>query len=242
MIELPVYNTEYSYRLSPSKIIALGLNYFEHIKESSSVLASGGKAEKPVEPVVFPKAPSSLIAPGESIIIPSFLKDYEFGDRARTDYEAELAFIIGKDCRNVSEDDAMDCIFGFTCLNDVSQRNLQHGDKSGWFRGKSLDTFCPVGPVIVKTADLPDPQNLKIECRLNGKVVQSADTSQMIFSIRQIVSKLSSWFSLKEGDLISTGTPSGVGPLKDGDTVEVIIEGIGTLRNSVIEERAVKGR
>ncbi|HAK46454.1 MAG TPA: hypothetical protein DCO79_11120 [Spirochaeta sp.] len=235
MIELPILNSEEKYTLNPRKIVALGLNYKEHVEESVSVLASGFKPEIPGEPVIFPKAVSSLIAAEQNIIIPSFVDDYNF-EEPRTDYEAELAFIISKNCRNAAEADAMDYILGFTCLNDVSQRNLQTGDKSGWYRGKSLDTYCPVGPVLVKTADIGDPQNLNIQCRLNGKVVQSGNTGQMIFPIKKIIAILSSWYTLEKGDIISTGTPSGVGPINDGDIVEVEIENIGVLRNPVVKE------
>ncbi len=237
MIKLPVLNTKDEYIVNPGKIVALGLNYRDHVKESVSILAGGYKPEEPTEPVIFPKAVSSLAGPGEPIVIPAFLKDYSFDSPERNDYEAELAFFISKDCRNVSEAEAMDYIFGFTCLNDVSQRNLQTGDKSGWYRGKSLDTFCPVGPVVVLSKDIGDPQNLNIKCRLNGNVVQNGNTNQMIFSITRIVSILSSWFTLKKGDLISTGTPSGVGPVKDGDVVEIEIGNIGILKNPVIEEK-----
>ncbi|MDC7127404.1 MAG: fumarylacetoacetate hydrolase family protein [Spirochaetales bacterium] len=237
MITLPIKNTDRTYDLRPGKIVALGLNYREHVKESVSVLAGGHKPEAPQEPVIFPKATSSIIGNGENIIIPDFIKKYATSDKPlRTDHEAELAFIISKDCRNVSEDQAMDYIFGFTCLNDVSQRNLQTGDRSGWFRGKSLDTFCPVGPTIVLTEDIGDPQNLDIKCRVNGKIVQSGNTSEMIFPIKKIVSILSEWFTLNEGDLISTGTPSGITPLHDGDIVEVEIDKIGILKNTVVEE------
>ena len=236
MVKLKIADTNEIYNLKPGKIVALGLNYNDHVKESVSILTAGHKPEAPPEPVIFPKAVSSLVGHEENIVIPEFIKNYDFKEPARTDYEAELAFVISKKCRNVSEEDAMDYILGFTCLNDVSQRNLQTGDKSGWYRGKSLDTFCPVGPVLVKTSDIPDPQNLDLECRLNGKTVQKGNTSLMIFSIREIVSILSTWFTLEEGDLISTGTPSGVGPVKDGDVVEVEIEHIGILRNKVVEE------
>jgi 2-keto-4-pentenoate hydratase/2-oxohepta-3-ene-1,7-dioic acid hydratase in catechol pathway len=236
MVKLPVLNTSEEYTLKPGKIVALGLNYRDHLKESPSILAGGFKPDEPEEPVIFPKAPSSLIGPGGNIIIPSFLKKYSFQDPLRTDYEAELAFIIKKKCRNVPEDEVMEYIYGFTCLNDVSQRNIQTGDKGGWFRGKSLDTYCPVGPVIVRPEDIEDPQNLDIECRLNGSVVQKGNTGQMIFSIKRIIAVLSSWFTLEEGDIISTGTPSGVGPLKNGDTVEIEIEKIGILKNTVVEE------
>lgn len=233
---VPILNTDESYDLNPSKIIALGLNYDEHIKESLSLKMKGLTPERPSEPVIFPKAPSSVIGNGENIVLPSFVKNYSFETETRTDYEAELAFIIKEDCRNVGREDAADYIFGYTCLNDVSQRNLQTGDKSGWFRGKSLDTFCPVGPAIVRPEDIPDPQNLDIECRLNGKTVQKGNTSMMIFGIYEIIEILSTWFTLKQGDLISTGTPSGIGPLSSGDIVEVEIEGIGVLRNQVTEE------
>ncbi|MDC7226111.1 MAG: fumarylacetoacetate hydrolase family protein [Spirochaetales bacterium] len=233
MIELPILNSEEKYKLKPGKIVALGLNYSEHVKESVSILAGGYKPETPTEPVIFPKASSSLIGPEENIIIPAFIDNYDF-EEPRTDYEAELAFIISKDCRNVQEEDAIDYIYGFTCLNDVSQRNLQTGDKAGWFRGKSLDTYCPVGPVIVRTEDIGNPDNLDIVCRLNGQTVQSGNTNQMIFGIKQIVSILSSWFTLEAGDLISTGTPKGVGLIKEGDLVEVEIENIGVLRNPVV--------
>lgn len=236
MVELKIINTDKKYILNPGKIVALGLNYSEHVKESVSILASGAKAEAPLEPVIFPKATSSLIGPEEDIVIPAFIKEYDFDAPLRTDYEAELAFVIGRRCRNITEDEAMDYILGYTCLNDVSQRNLQTGDKSGWFRGKSLDTFCPVGPVLVRPQDIGDPQNLNIECRLNGKTVQNGNTNQMIFPIKKIVSILSGWFTLEEGDIISTGTPSGVGPLKDGDVVEIEIEKIGILKNKVVEE------
>ena len=235
MIELPVRNSDEVYIVKPRKIVALGLNYSDHVKESLSVLASGKKPEDPSEPVIFPKATSSIIGHNENIVIPAFIEGYKF-EEPRTDYEAELAFFISKDCRNVSPEEAMDYIYGFTCLNDVSQRNLQNGDKSGWFRCKSLDTFCPIGPVLVKTSEVGDPQKLNIECRLNGTVVQSSNTESMIFPIKSIISILSSWFTLEEGDLITTGTPSGVGPIKNGDVVEVEIENIGVLRNPVVKE------
>jgi 2-keto-4-pentenoate hydratase/2-oxohepta-3-ene-1,7-dioic acid hydratase in catechol pathway len=132
----------------------------------------------------------------------------------------------------------MDHILGFTCFNDISQRNLQKGDKAGWYRGKSLDTFGPIGPVIVTPEDIGDPQNLDIECRLNGKVVQNSNTRHMIFKIPEILTFISRNFTLEAGDIIITGTPSGVGPLKDGDLLEVEIENIGILTNPVKAEQA----
>lgn len=236
MITLPIKNRSEGYTVNPSKIIALGLNYRDHIAESHSVKVKGFDPMEPEEPVIFPKTPNCLIGPGEPIVIPAFLDEYGFED-CRVDYEAELAFVIGKECKNVSASDAMSVILGFFCLNDVSQRNIQTGDKSGWFRGKSLDTFGPVGPQLVTTADIGDPQNLSLRCRLNGKVVQDSNTKHMIFPITEIVAFISKNFTLLPGDIISTGTPSGVGPIKHGDVVEVEIEGIGVLKNPVVEEK-----
>ena len=223
------------YRLAPTKIIALGLNYLDHIAESQSVRVQGFGKEAPKEPVLFPKTPNVLIGPGEPIVIPAFLEDYRF-EEPRVDYEAELAFVVRDRCRQVPIAEAWGHILGFTCFNDVSQRNLQRSDPSGWWRGKSLDTFGPVGPRIAAREELGDPQALTIRCRLNGRVVQESNTRHMIFSIPRILSFISRNFTLEAGDLVSTGTPSGVGPLRHGDEVEVEIEGIGVLRNPVHEE------
>ena len=223
------------YRLAPTKIIALGLNYLDHIAESQSVRVQGFGKEAPKEPVLFPKTPNVLIGPGEPIVIPAFLEDYRF-EEPRVDYEAELAFVVRDRCRQVPIEEAWGHILGFTCFNDVSQRNLQRSDPSGWWRGKSLDTFGPVGPRIAAREELGDPQALTIRCRLNGRVVQESNTRHMIFSIPRILSFISRNFTLEAGDLVSTGTPSGVGPLRHGDEVEVEIEGIGVLRNPVREE------
>lgn len=235
MIELPIFNSNDRYKINPTKVIALGLNYRDHIAESHSVQASGFDPAEPEEPILFPKTPNCLIGPGENIVIPKFLDEYDFDD-CRVEHEAELAFIIGETCKNVSEDDALRVIYGYLCLNDVSQRNIQLGDQSGWFRGKSLDTFGPIGPQLVLSKDIGDPQNLDIECRLNGKTVQKSNTKQMIFSIPTMVAFVSKNFTLFQGDIISTGTPSGVGRIKHGDVVEVEIEKIGTLKNPVVEE------
>jgi 2-keto-4-pentenoate hydratase/2-oxohepta-3-ene-1,7-dioic acid hydratase in catechol pathway len=223
------------YRLAPTKIIALGLNYLDHIAESQSVQVQGFGKEAPKEPVLFPKTPNVLIGSGEPIVIPAFLEDYRF-EEPRVDYEAELAFVVRDRCRQVPIEEAWGHILGFTCFNDVSQRNLQRSDPSGWWRGKSLDTFGPVGPRIAAREELGDPQALTIRCRLNGRVVQESNTRHMIFSIPRILSFISRNFTLEAGDLVSTGTPSGVGPLRHGDEVEVEIEGIGVLRNPVREE------
>ena len=234
-ILLPIKNTNELYTVNPTKIIALGLNYREHIEESPSINIKGVTREIPKEPVLFTKTPNVLIPDGSSIIIPRFLKDYRF-DNFRVDYEAELAFFIKDRCKSVPAVEAYEHILGFTCMNDVSQRNIQSGDISGWFRGKSLDTFGPIGPRMVRTEDLSDPQNLDISCRLNGKVVQNSNTRFMIFTIEEIVAFISKNLTLMPGDLILTATPSGVGPIHHGDTVEIEIDQIGTLVNQVIEE------
>jgi len=235
MVRLPVLNRSETYAVDPSKIIALGLNYRDHIAESHSVKVQGFTDEVPEEPILFPKTPNVLIGPDESIVIPAFLHDYHF-EELRTDYEAELAVIMKDRCKNISPGNALDHVFGYTCMNDVSQRNIQTRDRSGWFRGKSLDTFGPVGPRIVLAEDLNDPQDLRIQCRLNGKTVQDSNTRHMIFRVSEIIAFVSKNFTLMPGDIISTGTPSGVGRIKHGDVVEIEIEKIGVLRNPVVEE------
>ncbi|MDR3553202.1 MAG: fumarylacetoacetate hydrolase family protein [Syntrophobacteraceae bacterium] len=235
MVVLPVSGKSQTYEVRPSKIIALGLNYRSHIAESHSVKVSGFTEEIPKEPILFPKTPNVLTGPGDPIVIPAFLLDYGFED-LRTDYEAELAVIIGKECKNVKAEEALDYVFGYTCINDVSQRNIQSGDRSGWFRGKSLDTFGPIGPRIVLREEVDNPQSLHLQCRLNGKTVQDASTSQMIFSIASQIEFISKNFTLLPGDIIATGTPGGVGRIRHGDVVEVEIEKIGVLSNPVVEE------
>jgi 2-keto-4-pentenoate hydratase/2-oxohepta-3-ene-1,7-dioic acid hydratase in catechol pathway len=234
-VELPLSHGPGSFTVAPSKIIALGLNYHAHIQESLSVKVRGFDPEVPPEPILFPKLPSSLLGPEGEIVLPKIVDSYEF-EEPRTDHEAELAVIIGLGGKNISEAHALEHIYGFTCANDVSQRNIQNGDRSGWFRGKSFDTFCPVGPVVVPVSELPNVQDLKVSCRVNGEVRQEGRTSQMIFTLPEIIAFISRNFTLQEGDLILTGTPSGVAPIKDGDVVEIEIEGIGTLRNPVRKE------
>ena len=199
----------------PSKIILVGLNYYDHIQESSSA------SQIPEEPVIFIKPPSSLIATEEEIIHPPMVK--------RLDFEAELALVIKSRCKNISPEQAKKHIFGYTCLNDITARDLQKKDVQ-WSRAKGFDTFCPLGPFICKDIH---PGNLKIESYLNGKVQQSSNTNQMIFSVEKIVSFISKVMTLLPGDIISTGTPAGVNSLAPGDTIEIKIEHIGTLRNYV---------
>jgi 2-keto-4-pentenoate hydratase/2-oxohepta-3-ene-1,7-dioic acid hydratase in catechol pathway len=153
------------------------------------------------------------------------------------DPECELAVIIGKKGRRIPQDKAFDYVFGYTCFNDISQRNIQKSDVSGWFRGKSFDTFGPIGPVIVPHHDIGNPQALRVTCKINGNLKQDGNTGEMIFSIPALISFISKQFTLEEGDLIATGTPSGISPIVSGDTVEVEVERIGVLRNPVIEER-----
>ncbi len=199
----------------PSKIICVGLNYKEHVKESQSA------TEVPASPILFLKPPSSLIGPGGKIIYPAMAE--------RVDYEAELGIIIGKECHQVAEVEAEDYIFGFTCANDVTARDLQKKDVQ-WTRGKGFDSFCPVGPWAVNRLAFED---IAIESYLNGDLRQSSKTSMMIFSVPFLISFISQVMTLYPGDLILTGTPAGVGPMKPGDRIEVRIEGIGSLVNDV---------
>ncbi len=208
----------------PSKILAIGRNYFDHALE--------GGAEPPPAPLLFNKLVNSLSAHEAPIVLP--------GISEKVDYEAELAVVIGRRTKRVSQDDALDYVFGYTLINDVSARDLQFGDGQ-WTRGKGLDTFAPLGPFITTRDEIADVQALKIEGRLNGEVMQTSNTSKMIFQVAYLVSYLSQGITLEPGDVIATGTPEGVGVfrkppvlLKAGDVFEVEIEGLGTLRNRVM--------
>ncbi len=206
---------------NPQTIIAIGLNYKGHIKES--------KGKLPSVPIIFSKFSSSIIGNNDYI---KWNKEIT----KKVDYEAELAVVIGKKIKDCPEEKAIDVIFGYMCANDISARDLQFSDGQ-WTRGKSLDTFCPIGPWIV-TKDELKPDNLTIRCYINGQVMQESNTQEMIFSVTQLVSFLSKHFTLYPGDIILTGTPEGVGAfrnpqvwLKDGDEVAVEIDGIGKLIN-----------
>jgi len=237
MIQLPMAGTDKKVTINPSKIIAVGLNYRDHVKES---MTFGNKPlDLPTEPVLFAKTVNVLTGPEEPIIIPAHIREYNFPEE-RVDHECELAIIIGKKGRHISEENAVDHILGYTCFNDVSQRNIQKSDTSGWFRGKSFDTFGPIGPVIVSHTDIGNPQALNIICRVNGAVKQSANTREMIFTIPALIAFISKQFTLEEGDIIATGTPAGVSPILPGDIVEVEIERIGVLRNPVTAEAVPK--
>ena len=204
------------------KIVAIGLNYMDHVIETN--------ATAPERPLIFTKFNTSVIDPGAEIVWSPALTQ-------EVDYEAELAVVIGKSCRRVSEAEALDYVLGYTACNDVSARDLQMGDGQ-WIRGKSLDTFCPLGPVLVTADEIPDPQALDIRCILNGEVVQESNTKQMVFGVAELISFCSQAFTLEPGDVIITGTPHGVGMgrtpqlwMKDGDHVVIEIEGIGRLEN-----------
>lgn len=206
------------------KILCIGLNYRQHAKECNLPM--------PKAPVLFNKFPNALAADGESIYLDPRYVEY--------DYEAELVAIIGREARNVSVEDALDYVFGYTCGNDLSTRDLQFVRSSQWLLSKTFDGFAPLGPCVV-TADSIDPNNLNISSLVNGELRQNSNTSDMVFSIAQIIADLSSHFTLKPGDLIFTGTPQGVMHgypkdqkrwLKPGDQVDVVIENIGTLHNT----------
>lgn len=210
----------------PTKIIAIGRNYVDHAIE--------GGSEPPTAPLIFNKLSNSLSAHGAPIVLPAI--------SSQVDYEAELAVIIGRRAKRVSEAEALNYVFGYAPINDVSARDLQFGDGQ-WVRGKSLDTFAPLGPFITTRDEIPDVQALDIEGRLNGQVMQSSNTSKMIFSVAYLIAYISQGITLEPGDVISTGTPDGVGIfrkppvlLKAGDVFEVTIEKLGTLRNPVVVE------
>ena len=201
---------------SPSKVVAVGLNYRDHAKELGFPI--------PEAPVIFLKPPTAVIGPGEAIVYP--------GMSSQVDYEGELGIVIKNLTSRIAPEDAFDHILGYTCANDVTARDLQKKDGQ-WTRAKSFDTFCPIGPWIETDAN---PDDLLIETYLNGERKQSSRTSQFIFKTDYIVSFISHVMTLYPGDLIITGTPAGIGPMKPGDEVEVRIERIGTLKNSVIAD------
>jgi 2-keto-4-pentenoate hydratase/2-oxohepta-3-ene-1,7-dioic acid hydratase in catechol pathway len=207
---------------NPQKIMAIGHNYMDHIREQN--------APVPTHPLLFAKFPSSIIGPGETIT-------WDENLTKQVDIEAELGVVIGRKARRISVDEALDYVFGYTVLNDVSARDLQYGDKQ-WVRGKSLDTFCPIGPVIVTSDEIPNPQNLHLNSQINDFVLQDSNTKEMIFTVAFLISYLSQAFTLEPGDLIASGTPNGVGMyrnpqifLKDGDIITVEVEKIGKIIN-----------
>ncbi|MCM3675131.1 fumarylacetoacetate hydrolase family protein [Peribacillus simplex] len=207
----------------PDKIICVGLNYFDHCKETGM--------EPPESPVIFSKYSNAITGHNDTIEIPI--------NSTEVDFEAELAFVIGREAKHVSEEEAYDYVFGYTIMNDISARDLQFQDGQ-WSRGKTADTFAPLGPVVVTHDEVGDPHNLAISLELNGVIMQDSNTSNLIFTVPKIISFLSQSMTLKPGDLIATGTPPGVGMgrnpkiwLKNGDRMNVSIERVGTLSNYV---------
>ncbi|HZR91694.1 MAG TPA: fumarylacetoacetate hydrolase family protein [Gaiellaceae bacterium] len=207
----------------PQKIICIGLNYKDHAEEQGVPL--------PERPLLFAKWPNTLIGPGEPIRLPPVSHE--------VDYEAELGVVIGERVKGVSRENALEAVRGYLCANDVSGRDVQFSDKQ-WVRGKSFDTFCPIGPELVPASDVPDPQALGIRAILNGEVMQDSSTANMVFGVAEIIAFVSQAITLEPGDLILTGTPAGVGIFRDpkvllqpGDEVTIEIDGLGRLTNPV---------
>jgi 5-carboxymethyl-2-hydroxymuconate isomerase len=222
----PLEDARLTAPLRPGKIVAIGLNYLDHIREADM--------EAPERPLVFTKFPTSVIGDGDAIEVDRALTQ-------RVDWEVELAVVIGRTMRKVAVEDALTHVFGYTVANDVSARDLQFADGQ-WVRGKSLDTFCPLGPVIVTADEIGDPQALGLRTRVNGETVQESTTAEMVFGVAELLAFCSRSFTLEPGDVVLTGTPWGCGEFMDpprslqaGDVVEVEIDGIGTLRNPVVE-------
>ena len=216
--------------LEPSNILGIGLNYYEHAKETGKEVSE--------HPILFMKPTGALNHPGANIMLPSCSQQ-----GPEVDFEAELAVVIGKAARNVPIESAMDYVLGYTCANDVSARRWQkHGGGGQWVRGKGFDSFCPLGPALVTAYEIPDPQNLRIRCLLNGEVMQDGNTGDMIFPVATLISELSRDMTLSPGTVILTGTPPGVGVartppvfLANGDVVSIEIEKIGQLVNIVTD-------
>lgn len=210
--------------VNPSKIICAGLNYVDHAAESG--------VQPPSNPLLFAKFPNALVGGGSTVKVPVSLA-------GQLDYEGELAAVIGRQCRDVDADSALDYVLGYTIADDLSARDAQFGDGQ-WLRGKSADGFCPLGPAIVPASAVPDPQSLRIVTRINGETVQDGSTADMIFSVADLVAYSSKFFTLEPGDLLLTGTPPGVGfartpalYLKDGDLVEITIDCLGELSHRI---------
>jgi 2-keto-4-pentenoate hydratase/2-oxohepta-3-ene-1,7-dioic acid hydratase in catechol pathway len=198
----------------PSKIVCIGLNYADHAAEQGM--------DVPDRPLLFLKTPNAVASHGSTVeLLP---------DKERLEYEAEFGVVIGEQCRNVAAENASDVIAGFTCVNDISNRDDQRVE-TNWVRGKSFDNAAPIGPVIASPEDVPD--DAAVRCRVNGELKQDSSRDQFIFSVPELIEEITAYMTLEAGDVISTGTPEGVGPLSDGDTVEVEVEGVGTLENQV---------
>jgi 5-carboxymethyl-2-hydroxymuconate isomerase len=212
--------------LRPGKIVAIGLNYLDHVRETGM--------QRPERPLVFAKFPSSVIGPDAPIVVDRSLTE-------RVDWEVELAAVIGTTASHVAVERALQHVFGYTVANDVSARDVQFADGQ-WVRGKSFDSFCPVGPFVVTADAVPDPQALSLGTRVNGERMQDSSTAEMVFGVAELIAFCSASFTLEPGDLLLTGTPWGCGEFMDpqrslapGDIVECAVEGVGTLRNPVTE-------
>ena len=201
----------------PTKIVCIGRNYAEHAAEMGNDL--------PDRPLLFLKGPNAVASHGDEIPLPA--------GKERVDHEAELAVVIGEQARNVEEADAMDYVAGYTCFDDISNRDDQEQEQN-WIRGKAFDSAAPMGPALADPVDVPD--DASIQLRVNGETRQDSSIEHLIFSIPELIAEITSYLTLEAGDVIATGTPEGVGPLSDGDCVEVEIEGIGTLEHTVVQE------
>ncbi len=202
--------------VQPTKLVCIGLNYEDHAEETGR--------EIPERPKLFLKTPNTLAGHEDTITL--------FEDKERIDYEAELGVVIGEQCKNVEKEDAMDYVMGFTCANDLSNRDDQRQEQN-WVRGKAFDNAAPVGPVVVSPEEVPE--DAEIKSIVNDEVRQKSTIDQLAFSVPELIEEITSYLTLERGDIISTGTPSGVGPIEDGDEVEIEIEGIGTLRNYFVK-------
>ena len=210
---------------NPGKFVAIGLNYSDHAAETG--------AKIPTEPIVFMKATSCIVGPNDNVVIPKNSK--------KTDWEVEIAFVVGKETKYIKEEDAQDHIFGYCLVNDVSEREFQIEKLGQWVKGKSADTFGPIGPYLVTKDEIPDVQNLNLSLDVNGKRMQTGNTNNMIFNINYILSYLSNFMSLQAGDIVTTGTPPGVGMgmkpqvfLKSGDVMKLTIDHLGEQKQTVV--------
>ena len=211
--------------VNPGKFVAIGLNYSDHAAETG--------AKIPTEPIVFMKATSCIVGPDDDVVIPKNSK--------KTDWEVEIAFVVGKETKYIKEEDAQDHIFGYCLVNDVSEREFQIEKLGQWVKGKSADTFGPIGPYLVTKDEIPDVQNLNLSLEVNGKRMQTGNTNNMIFNINYILSYLSNFMSLQAGDIVTTGTPPGVGMgmkpqvfLKSGDVMKLTIDHLGEQKQTVV--------
>ena len=216
-------------KITPTKIICLGRNYLDHIKETNAPI--------PTEPVFFVKTINTLVTDNKPIVYPRVL--YENDDYNRVDHEVELAFIMFQSGKNISADIAFDYIQGYTVFLDMTARKMQISDRNiklPWYRSKNFDTFGPIGPKIVPCSEIDNPDNLCIQLKVNGEIRQMSNTKHMLFKIPQILEYISKFVKLERGDIVATGTPSGISPIQPGDQLEATIEKIGTITHQVILE------